>query len=617
MRPFYRRKRFYLPAAFVAAVVVFFVFFFDPLLRWGLEKGGTALNGAKVDIAKVRTRFLDPEILISGIEVTDRSEPMKNLVALDRVQLRLLGRQLLERKVVVEKAAILGLRYGTQRRTSGAIPGKRPVEESGFYEKWSNELSDRVSTLKSEFSFASLESLLGFDPKDIPKLGEDSATYRRLRELSSDIENGSARWKQQLATLPDDAALSRWSAKVESLKKKPASPQEAATQLKAVQELRTELATTLDKAKGVQTALGNEVAGLGKKLASVDDALAQDMRELRGKLKLPSLTLQDLSATLFGDDAEKYLRQAMYWIAVARKYMPAKTDGKSESVAAKPKVETGYPKFVLLRGEISSDVSSDPNQGRFRGVFADFTSNPKLWGKPATLSVEGDLPAREVSGIRLSASFDHTRDVSSDEVQFEVATLPLGRWVLSESQEAGLAIEKATARTMVKVGLTGDQLQAKLGGQFRDVVYASQARNPLLAELLKKTLSDVRAFGAAVTMDGPVSSPRLAIESDLGTRLAGAIQREFKEKIAALNDRIRKEVQSAVDQRKRQVAGLLDEQKNAVLGAVGAKLKSLESTTQLAETVKAQLEKEASRAVKSQVSQKVDAAKKKLNLPRF
>jgi uncharacterized protein (TIGR03545 family) len=617
MKPFYRRKRFFLPAAFIAAAVVFFVFFFDPLLRWGLEKGGTALNGAKVDIAKVRTRFLDPEILISGIEVTDRSEPMRNLVALDRVQLRLVGRQLLERKVVVEKAAILGLRYGTQRRTSGAIPGKRPVEESGFYEKWSKELSDRVSALKSEFSFASLESLLGFDPKDIPKLGEDSATYRRLRELSSDIENGSVRWKQQLATLPDDAALSRWSAKVESLKKKPSSPQEAATQLKAVQELRTELGTTLDKAKGVEAALGNEVAGLAKKLAAVDEALAQDMRELRGKLKLPSLTLQDLSATLFGDDAEKYLRTAMYWIAFARKYMPAKTDGKSESVAAKPKVETGYPKFVLMRGEISSDVSSDPNQGRFRGVFADFTSNPKLWGKPATLSVEGDLPARDVSGIRLSASFDHTRDVSSDEVQFEVATLPLDRWVLSESQEAGLAIEKATARTMVKVGLTGDQLKAKLEGQFRDVVYASQARNPLLAELLKKTLSDVRAFGAAVTMDGPVASPRLAIESDLGTRLAGAIQREFKEKIAALNDKIRKEVHSAVDQRKRQVAGLLDEKKNAVLAAVGAKLKSLESTTQLAETVKAQLEKKASSAVKSQVSQKVDAAKKKLNLPRF
>jgi uncharacterized protein (TIGR03545 family) len=617
MKPFYRRKRFFLPAAFIASAVVFFVFFFDPLLRWGLEKGATALNGAKVDIAKVRTRFLNPEILISGIEVTDRSEPMRNLVALDRVQLRLVGRQLLERKIVVEKAAILGLRYGTQRRASGAIPGKRPVEESIFYEKWSNELSDRVRALKSEFSFARLESLLGFDPKDLPKLGEDSITYRRLRELSSDIENGSVRWKQQLATLPDDAALARWSAKVESFKKKPASPQEVATQLKALRELQTELGTTLDKAKGVQAALGNEVAGLGKKLASVDEALAQDMRELRGKLKLPSLTLQDISATLFGDDAEKYLRTAMYWIAVAQKYMPAKNDGKSESVAAKPKVETGYPKFVLIRGEISSDVSSDPNQGRFRGVFADFTSNPKRWGKPATLSIEGDLPAREVRGIRLSASFDHTRDVSSDEVQFEVATLPLNRWVLSEGQEVGLVIEKATARTMMKVRLTGDELLAKLEAQFRDIDYASQARNPLLADLLKKTLSDVRAFRAAVTMDGPVASPRLAIESDLGARLAGAIQREFKEKIAALNEKIRKELHGEVDQRKRQVAGLLEEKKNAVLEAVGAKLKWLESTTQLAETVKAQLEKEASSAVKSQVSEKVDAVKKKLNLPRF
>lgn len=614
MKQLFRRKRFYVPALFVTLTVLFFVFLFDPLLCWGLERAGTALNGARVDIAKVRTSFFDAELAIHGIEVTDRSEPMKNLVALDKVQLRLLARELFRRKVVVENAAVLGLRYGTARRTSGAVAASSN-DSTGFYAQWTAVLNERVDSLKSEFSFASLESLLGFDPKDIPKLGDDSAALRRLREVSSEIESVSDRWQKQLATLPDDGALSRWKAKAEGLKKKPANPQEIAAQLKAAQELRSELVGSLEKVKVLQTALANEAGGLGQKLSSVDQALEQDLKTLRGKLKLPSLNFKDLSATLFGDEAQKTLNRAFYWIALARKYMPSK-DGKEATASVAP-AETGYPKFLLMKGEVSSDVSSDPTQGRFRGTFANFTSNPKLWGKPATFTLEGALPARQIDGIRLSALFDHTKEVARDEVQLDVAALPVTEWTLSESKEASLRIEKANLRSTAKFGLVGSDLTAKLNGQFREVAYTTKAQNPQLAELLAKTARGLTAFAASVTMEGPVTSPRLSIQSDLGSKLADAIQLEFKQKIAALNERLRKEVQGAVDERKRQLVSLVDTKKDAVLGALGSKVKSIESTTQLAEAAKAQLEKETTGAVKSQISKGADAAKQKLKLPRF
>ncbi|HMU75412.1 MAG TPA: hypothetical protein PKD69_06550, partial [Elusimicrobiota bacterium] len=58
-------------------------FFLDRGLRLGLEKAGTAANGARVEVGGVSTRFWGLVLTISDLRVTDPANPMTNAVQIE------------------------------------------------------------------------------------------------------------------------------------------------------------------------------------------------------------------------------------------------------------------------------------------------------------------------------------------------------------------------------------------------------------------------------------------------------------------------------------------------------------------------------------------------------
>ena len=112
------------------------VFFgFDPLLKWGLKKAGQSVAGAKVDIGRVKTKFFPPSINIVEVAVADKANPFTNIVEFNSLSFAMAGRPLLEKKVLVEKAALSGLQFSTPRKTSGALPFAPKEPESAAEKK--------------------------------------------------------------------------------------------------------------------------------------------------------------------------------------------------------------------------------------------------------------------------------------------------------------------------------------------------------------------------------------------------------------------------------------------------------------------------------------------------
>jgi uncharacterized protein (TIGR03545 family) len=93
----------------------------DPLLRWSLVSLGQQITSAKVEIGSLKTSLGQSEICLRDVQVADPDEPMKNLVEAREIRLALETGPLMRRKFIVHEGRVSGLRFGTDRQTSGAL----------------------------------------------------------------------------------------------------------------------------------------------------------------------------------------------------------------------------------------------------------------------------------------------------------------------------------------------------------------------------------------------------------------------------------------------------------------------------------------------------------------
>ena len=108
-------------------LVVGWVLFADRIVRKTVEFVGTELVGARVDLASADIRLLKGNVTLKGLQVTNPDKPMTNLVQMDEIVAQVSLRPLLEKKTVLDTVAVRGVRFGTPRKTSGALAHPSPT----------------------------------------------------------------------------------------------------------------------------------------------------------------------------------------------------------------------------------------------------------------------------------------------------------------------------------------------------------------------------------------------------------------------------------------------------------------------------------------------------------
>ena len=119
------RWRYLLPRlALVAAGVTIAQLGLPRLVRWSVIESGEHTVGAKVEVGDTRVSLLGGDVLLRDIRVANPRAPMRNLVTADRCELDLDAGALLHKQAVVNHGALTGLRFGTPRDASGAVPSE-------------------------------------------------------------------------------------------------------------------------------------------------------------------------------------------------------------------------------------------------------------------------------------------------------------------------------------------------------------------------------------------------------------------------------------------------------------------------------------------------------------
>ncbi len=561
MRKWFRWKA-VVPALLMTAIIVaLWMLFIDRLIRRGIEIGGTDLVGAKVQLAGTRLRLSHGDLSLTGLQVTDPSAPMKNMVEISSIAGAISLRGLFLKKAVIDSMAIHGVRFGTPRTTSGAVP--QPSEDS-------RTIRQRVQSWATSLPIPglNLQGVIGA-ATHLPQIAADSLkSVRQARLVQAQADSMKGVFDAQLRGLDPQPTLDSARALADRLKA--ADPRRMPpTQIAAsANDVRTMLGRVAALKAKLDTAQGQVNRGVGvlhSAATSLDEARNADMTYVRGLVHLPSFSGPDLSRALFTKLVTDHLGPVMYWVQMADKYIPPGLDPRRSSGPRRLRmagttyhfpVANALPDFLLRRaaGDVTIGGRTSAT-GQYQAALTGVTTEPAVYGRPLTFSAsrQGGVQLRSVA---VDGSMDRTTAIAHDSVHAIVPGVTIPAFALpgtsatidpGDSSTVELNIGRRGAQLDGTWRVTSDGVHWQRGGDSSAARAAAPLGSAAWAEgLVWNAVASMSHVTIEAHISGTLPAPDLAISSNVGDALAANIQHAVGAELQKADAQIRAKVDSMV-----------------------------------------------------------------------
>ncbi|MDH4130543.1 MAG: TIGR03545 family protein [Gemmatimonadota bacterium] len=536
---------------FFAVFIVLWILFADGIARRQSEDALSDLLGTQVDIRHLRIREADAAVDIGGLAIADPRDSTRNLIEAEDLTFDLDPVALAEKKIVIDRVSLLGLGVLTRRET----PARR-VSADGPTAQLIRQTDEWA---RDKFTFPSLalgrlDSLkqLVLNPEHLGTVKAVTAVVGRLDSLA-----GSARRTlDQIAagTLVDSATA--LADRLAVLDPRKTSPLEIKNLVEGADHLRRRLDGAGKELAAVQKTVTAVSDGLTQSLAEVNAARERDYAFARGLLKLPDLNAPQFGAGLFGPVSLASFQRALVYAQVAQRYVPPglqpwNRPGPKRARLAGSDVEfpreRAYPRFLLRQGEVSLGAG-EQDAHAFQASFGGITSQPALYGKPATLSASGKLGGREVPlGIQLGVYSLHAGGPSKDSM-----TLRLTDIELPAIEVEGVPFTLTPGRGTVgfAFAMSGERIAGTWTLAAPSVRWAadtSRVHGETSAEgLLWRVLRGLTDLKVRADLGGTLASPTLAVRSNLDDAVAGSLRAMLGEELEKAEAKAREAVDQLV-----------------------------------------------------------------------
>ncbi len=522
---------------FVIGVILWLIFA-DTIARHETQKVGTQVLGAKVEINDLHLDLPHGKVMIRGLTVASPHEALRNLLQADELVADLDVVPLTEKKIIINRLAANGLRFGTPRETDGRVATKSGEGIAG-------QVLAETREWASQFQFPALQLATG-------KINIDSLDPRRLstipaaEALGAQADSSQRAWKAAFDTLRIGPTLDSASATLEKLR------HARATDLATINEARQAIerlkraeqrVTTLER--GVKSGVARLQAGL----VGLDSAKQRDYAFARSLLHLPSLDAPNVGAALFGAGAVKPFERVLYWAQLARRYMPPgllprATTGPARVRRAGEDVrfpkERALPAFLLRTAELSFVLKPTSDQPqRYAGSLTGLTSDPALYGRPTLASATGPQ-------FSAGAMMNHVRSVPLDTAGAIVGGIPLPAL---DVPGVGLRIDPGAGSTQLGFRLNGDTIHARFALRSLNARWArdSGLTNSTMGSLIWQVVSGISNLDLEARVSGALHNPTLAVRSNLDQAIASRVRAVLGDQIAAAEKQVRARVDSLVN----------------------------------------------------------------------
>jgi len=522
--------------------------FAEPVVRQTTEEASTELLGTEVDVGRLDLLPRQASVDLGALQVADPFEPRRNLLEAERIVLKLNPEALTEKKLVVERLALQGLRFGTVRTKPA-----RPVKGDGFapqalraVRQWSQQFDVPILQLTP---IDTIKSLV-LNPAQLGSVQAAQALLARTDSTRQALDAGFKALDVK-GTVDSARALAARLAAVDPKKLGLDGTRQA---IQSVQATLKQLDQAKQQVNGLERSVKDGVRLLGTGVQSLDEARQRDYAFARSLLKLPSFASPDIGSAFFGKVSIDRFQQALYWAELARHYMPPgllprQDPGPKRLRAAGTTVrfpkERTWPSFLLQVGQVDFTIGAGLLKGAYAAAVQGLTSEPALYGKPMVVSAKRDAPGTAIAGLDIGAIVDHRGANARDSVAARLRGVQLPSFDIP-----GLPFRLApgTGSASLTFMLRGDQLGGRWAIGSHQVSWGldSVGTRSDLEQVVWRVLSGLKQLDVSAQLGGTVKAPKLAVRSNLDDAIAQRLKAVVGEEVAKAETMARAKVDSLV-----------------------------------------------------------------------
>jgi len=546
----------------VVAVLVFLAWYFlvNTIVRHSIEKAGTRIVGAKVELAKAEVHLFPLGITLVRLQITNPDKPMSNALEAGQIDFALDSLNLLRRKIIIDTMTMESVRFNTPRKTSGAV--NLQAKDQG------------QSEAPNDTPF-SMPDMLSFRLPDIHEIlaREKLESLEQIKNLQGEIDAAKADWEKRLADAPDQNTFEQYQARAKKLKKGSKGISGALTKASDLKNLQKDISKDLKQLKGIQKKFERDKNNLTKKLDQLKSAPQQDMDRILNTYSLSSDGLGNVSQLLFGDKIGDTVRKAIFWYGKISPLLTKVGPRDKKDVTEKPARGKGvYVRFKekapfpdLLARQVG--VSSIIEAGNIKGELRQVTTDQAVLGIPLEFNFSG-VNLQGVQSVNVKGSLDHIDPGKTiDQAALAVQQYRINDLKLSADENLPLTLENGLANLNLTASIVEEVLDAHIQVTM-DSVELEENNNTggnQLQQALHTALTSVSTFSVNARVTGQLDDYKIQMTSDLDKVLKNAVGRQMK----TLTDKFKNKLR----------AGISDKIKGPMADTTGS-MSGLDSITQ-------------------------------------
>ncbi len=634
MNPGIVRWKYAVPAAIVIGLLLAFYFFFmDALLRRGLIMACELALGAKVEIASVDFKFSNLSLAVRGFAAANKEAPLTNLVEFESAKLAVKPLPLLSKKINIDEASVTGVRWGTARKTSGALP---PAKQKSYAARLAppdspaGKLLAKLETqAKTEWDALPAWDSIQKTKDQIANLSLDGVvkpenleTLKQAEALKQEAQAKASDYRQKLQGLDVGAKLQAVQPALEDLKGlQIASPQDAVAAKSKIENAQAkirDLQAVQGQLQQLKAQAEADFAQAGSLTQKLNEWKEKDLAGLASSLNLPSLSYENLTRSLVGPVWLSRVRRFVELSNTARRYMPPRKE--KETKTTQPRLhglDVSFPRasvppaFLIQKLSLTGSTGGPGKTGEpveFVGLVTNITSDPRLLGLPTKAEIKGAQSGRVYD---LLAVLDHTADVPKDTVSLSGQGLSSAALKLPSSDYLPRLDTGQVAFTS-QFTLEGDRLAADLkatvsGMTAPDPSQAQDQTKKLVAELWQ----GVSRVNLQASVAGSGDDLQFSLTSDLDRLLGERLKTMAGEKLAEVRAKLSAEIDKYAAVKQKELLDQYGLSRSGALGDIASTQNSVQDKIAAIQNLIQEKQNAAQQAVDQQKKQAEEEAKKK------
>lgn len=566
----------------IALIAILNILFFDKILKKVIISTGQTIVGAKVEIDYLKTSFKNCSVTINGFRAADKNNYFKNLVDIEKIRFDVRFAPLLRKKVVIDEMSLGGLRWQTDRKTSGELPKKKKSNKESKFAKMFKTAKEKTVTEFNNLPSVEMFNKIQDQIKnfDVNKLIEDSglSSIKEVEKVSADLQDKYKSYQDKINNFNYEEKINRAKTLADDLSKsKFGSLADIANTAKKVNELKT-LKKEFDDILAELNNAKKDVSATIDVTKQIKNTITNDVNMICEKISIPTLNTKNISQMLFGTKWVDRVEKVLYYISIIKQYIPEGSD-EEEVKEVKQRAlgrdiifrEKLYPSLLISLMKVTGTTAKTKEEVGidFSGLIKNISSSPKLVGAPIILELAGNNSTQKLA---VNGLFDHRTKDSKDNIKVEIAGLS-GTILNIEPNDYLPLIDTSKVNVAGSFDLNNSGFLCSADIAFRDI--KEKALNSVEGNLkyLAQITNSIKSFDvnlAAQTQDS--ENLDIKINSDIDKKLYDAISKLFSAKVNEAKDKIRQKVNELAQEKAKEIEKNLQGQKDAVLKQINEKI---------------------------------------------